>query len=89
VGVRQRHVCGWPCPTIVTGSGLMPAHRVAVQITCAGEDIDDYLTNVTDGDGCLHSDVLTWKWQICQHDENLASRAGYSGLPISPLQPAI
>jgi hypothetical protein len=35
----------------------MPAHRVAVQITCAGEDIDDYLTYVTDGDGCLHSDL--------------------------------
>jgi hypothetical protein len=35
----------------------MPAHRVTVQITCAGEDIDDYLTYVTDGDGCPHSDL--------------------------------
>jgi hypothetical protein len=28
-----------------------------VRITCAGEDIDDYLTYVTDGDGYLHSDL--------------------------------
>jgi hypothetical protein len=40
---------------LVTGSGFLPDHRVAIRITRAGEDIDDYLTYVTDGDGCLHS----------------------------------
>ena len=42
---------------LVTGSGFLPDHRVAIRITRAGEDIDDYLTYVTDGDGCLHSDL--------------------------------
>ncbi len=42
---------------LVTGSGFLPDHRVAIRITGAGEDIDDYLTYVTDGDGCLHSDL--------------------------------
>jgi hypothetical protein len=42
---------------LVTGSGFLPDHCVAIRITRAGEDIDDYLTYVTDGDGCLHSDL--------------------------------
>jgi hypothetical protein len=42
---------------LVTGSGFLPDHPVAVWITCAGEDIDDYLTYVTDCDGSLHSDL--------------------------------
>lgn len=49
----------------------MPTHRVVVQITCAGEDIDDYLTYVTDGDGCLHSDLpdgVTGKLSVAATD---------------------
>jgi hypothetical protein len=39
---------------LVTGSGFLPGHDVAVRITRAGEDISDYLAYVTDGHGCLH-----------------------------------
>ena len=39
--------------SLVTGSGFLPDHRVALRITHAGDDIDDYLTYVTDDDGCL------------------------------------
>ena len=56
---------------LVTGSGFLPDHRVAVRITRAGEDIDDYLTYVTDGDGCLHSDLpngVTGKLYIAATD---------------------
>jgi len=56
---------------LVTGSGFLPDHRVAVRITCAGEDIDDYLIYVTDGDGCLHSDLsngVTGKLYIAATD---------------------
>ena len=56
---------------LLTGSGFLPDHRVAVRITCAGEDIDDYLTYVTDGDGCLHSDLpsgVTGKLYIAATD---------------------
>jgi hypothetical protein len=42
---------------LVTGSGFLPDHDVVIRITAAGEDIDDYLTYVTDGDGCLHSQL--------------------------------
>ena len=42
---------------LVTGSGFLPDHRVAIRITRAGEDIDDYLTYVTDGHGYLHSEL--------------------------------
>jgi hypothetical protein len=42
---------------LLTGSGFLPDHRVAIRITRAGEDISDYLTYVTDSDGCLHSDL--------------------------------
>jgi hypothetical protein len=42
---------------LVTGSGFLPDHRVTIRITRAGEDIDDYLAYVTDGDGYLHSDL--------------------------------
>jgi hypothetical protein len=56
---------------LVTGSGFLPDHRVAIRITGAGEDIDDYLTYVTDGDGCLHSDLpngVTGKLYIAATD---------------------
>ena len=56
---------------LVTGSGFLPDHRVAVRITRAGEDIDDYLTYVTDCDGCLHSDLangVTGKLYIAATD---------------------
>src|SRR5271168_3340167 len=42
---------------LVTGSGFLPDHNVAIRITHAGEDIDDYLAYVTDGDGYLHSEL--------------------------------
>ena len=42
---------------LVTGFGFLPDHCVAIRITRAGEDIDDYLTYMTDGDGCLHSEL--------------------------------
>jgi hypothetical protein len=42
---------------LVTGSGFLPDHIVAIRITRAGEDIDDYLAYVTDGHGYLHSEL--------------------------------
>jgi len=42
---------------LVAGFGFLPDHRVAIRITRAGEDIDDYLTYVADGDGCLHCEL--------------------------------
>ena len=56
---------------LVTGSGFLPSHHVAIRITRAGEDIDDYLTYVTDGRGCLHSDLpnsVTGKLYIAATD---------------------
>jgi hypothetical protein len=38
---------------LVTGSGFLPDHNVAIRITRAGEDISDYLTYTSDADGCL------------------------------------
>jgi hypothetical protein len=43
---------------LVTGSGFLPYHNVTVKITCAGEDISDYLAYVTDGDGDIHCELL-------------------------------
>jgi hypothetical protein len=42
---------------LVTGSGFVPDRRVAIRITRAGEDISDYLTYMTDGDGDLHCEL--------------------------------
>jgi hypothetical protein len=42
---------------LVTGSGFLPNHRIAIRITAAGEDISDYLTDVTDGHGYLHCEL--------------------------------
>jgi len=42
---------------LVTGSGFLPDHRVAIRITRAGDDIDDYLTYMTDGHGYLHCEL--------------------------------
>jgi hypothetical protein len=56
---------------LVTGSGFLPDHSVAIRITRAGEGIDDYLTYITDGDGCLHSDLpngVTGKLSIAATD---------------------
>ena len=56
---------------LVIGSGFLPYHDVAIRITRAGDDIDDYLTYVTDGDGCLHSDLpngVTGKLHIAATD---------------------
>jgi hypothetical protein len=44
---------------LVTGSGFLPDHNVALRITRAGEDISDYLTYMTDGDGYLHCELPT------------------------------
>jgi len=41
----------------VTGSGFLPCHSVALRITCAGDDISDYLTYMTDGDGHVHCEL--------------------------------
>jgi hypothetical protein len=56
---------------LVTHSGFLPDHNVAMRITRAGEDIDDYLTYVTDCDGRLHSDLangVTGKLYIAATD---------------------
>jgi len=56
---------------LVTGSGFLPDHHVAIRITRAGADIDDYVTYVTDGKGCLDSDLpngLTGKLYIAATD---------------------
>jgi len=42
---------------VVTGCGFLPDHSVAIRITWAGEDISDYLTYLTDGDGYLHCEL--------------------------------
>lgn len=42
---------------LITGSGFLPDHNVTLRVTRAGEDIDDYLAYVTDGDGCLHCEL--------------------------------
>jgi|SRR5271155_4446382 len=42
---------------LVTGSGFLPHYPATIRITRAGEDIDDYLAYVTDGDGYLHSEL--------------------------------
>jgi hypothetical protein len=42
---------------LVTGSGFLPDHSVAIRITAAGEDISDYLTYMTDGHGYLHCEL--------------------------------
>ncbi len=38
---------------VITGSGFLPNRSVTIRITCIGEDIVDYLTYVSDADGCL------------------------------------
>ena len=42
---------------LITGSGFLPDHRVAIRITHAGEDISDYLTYMTDSHGHLHCEL--------------------------------
>jgi len=42
---------------LVTGSGFLPDHSIALRITHAGEDITDYVTYATDGDGYVHCEV--------------------------------
>ena len=42
---------------LVTGSGFLPDHDVAIRITRAGDDIDDYLAYMTDRDGCLYCEL--------------------------------
>lgn len=42
---------------LITGSGFLPDHRVAIRITRVGEDISDYLTYMTDGHGHLYSEL--------------------------------
>jgi hypothetical protein len=38
---------------LITGTGLLPSSPVTVRITYTGEDIMDYLTYISDADGCL------------------------------------
>jgi len=57
---------------LVTGLGFLPEHCVAVRITRAGDDIDDYLTYVTEDDGCLHCELpdgLTGTLHIAATDQ--------------------
>ena len=42
---------------LVTGSDFLPDHNVTIRITRAGEDIDDYLADVTDGHGYLRYEL--------------------------------
>jgi hypothetical protein len=42
---------------LVTGSGFLPDHDVSIRITRTGEDVTDYLTYVTDGDGYLRCEL--------------------------------
>jgi hypothetical protein len=42
---------------LITGSGFLPDYNVAIRVTRAGEDISDYLTFMTDGDGYLHGEL--------------------------------
>ena len=56
---------------IAAGSGFLPDHRVAFRITRAGDDIDDYVTYVTDGHGCVHCELpngVTGKLYIAATD---------------------
>jgi hypothetical protein len=45
------------CGHVITGSGFLPNHGVAIHITRAGDDISDYLTYTTDPSGHLHADL--------------------------------
>jgi hypothetical protein len=38
---------------LITGSGFQPNCSVTIRITDIGEDIVDYLTYISDADGCL------------------------------------
>jgi hypothetical protein len=42
---------------VVTGTGFLPNHEVTIRITRSGEEISDYLTYVTDGDGHLYCEL--------------------------------
>ena len=56
---------------LVTGSGFLPDHHVTIRIARAGEDIDDYLTYLADGDGCLDCELpngVTGKLYIAATD---------------------
>lgn len=67
---------------LVTGSHFLPDHGVAVRITRAGDDFDDYLTYVTDDQGCLHCELpdgLAGTLQIAATDHR-PDRDGACGL---------
>ncbi len=38
---------------LITGTGFLPNRAVTVRITGTGEDIVDYLTYISDAEGCL------------------------------------
>ncbi len=38
---------------LITGTGFLPNCAVTVRITYSGEDVVDYLTYISDADGCL------------------------------------
>jgi hypothetical protein len=61
---------------LVTGSDFLPDHNVTIRITRAGEDIDDYLADVTDGHGYLHYELpsnVTGTLSIAATDHRLDS----------------
>jgi hypothetical protein len=37
----------------ITGSGFLPSYPVTVRITYSDDDVVDYLTYISDADGCL------------------------------------
>jgi hypothetical protein len=68
---------------VITGSGFLPNYPVTVRITCSGDEIVDYLTYISDADGCLSAPlpetVVTETGHITVTDHRL-DPAGEGGL---------
>jgi hypothetical protein len=52
---------------LITGSGFLPNHAVTIRITYLGEDIADYLTYVSDGNGGLSAPLPESAITECGH----------------------
>jgi hypothetical protein len=42
---------------LVTGAGFLPDHDVTIRISCAEDDVNHYLTYITDPRGHLHAEL--------------------------------
>jgi hypothetical protein len=42
---------------VVKGTGFLPDHNITIVVTCAGEDVSDYLAYTTDRNGCLNAEL--------------------------------